>query len=153
VAALEPEHEMNDPLTQNRYQTIEQRVVYNNKGALVQASPAETKANMAALLTSLTNHVNALCAETAEKPAFTIHVVCHGAGLDLFSIAQEDDVLKQRFDDLCVQGVRFLACANTLRGRNLKPADLYGVTDQDVVPSGVAELGYLQMQGFAYIHL
>ena len=144
---------MNDPLTQNRYQTIEQRVVYHNNGASVLASPAETKAYMAALLTSLTNHVNALCAGCAEKPAFTIHVVCHGAGLDLFTIMQEDDVLKQRFEDLCVQGVRFLACANTLRGRNLKPADLYGVTDQDVVPSGVAELGYLQMQGFAYIHL
>lgn len=144
---------MNDPLTQNRYQTIQQRVVYHNNGASVQASPVETKAYITALLTSLTNHVNALCAESAENPAFTIHVVCHSAGLDLFIIVQEDDVLKQRFDDLCAQGVRFLACANSLRGRNLKPADLYGVKDQDVVPSGVAELGYLQMQGFAYIHL
>lgn len=144
---------MNDPLTQNRYQTIEQRVVYHNNGASGQASAAETKAYMTALLTSLTNHVNALCAGSAEKPAFTIHVICHGTGLDLFAIVQADAVLKQRFDNLCEQGVRFLACANTLRGRNLKPADLYGVTDQDVVPSGVAELGYLQMQGFAYIHL
>lgn len=144
---------MNDPLTQNRYQTIEQRVVYHNNGTSVQASPAETKAYMTALLTSLTNHVHALCTGFDEKPAFTIHVVCHGAGLDLFAIVQADAVLKRRFDNLCEQGVRFLACANSLRGRNLKPANLYGVTDQDVVPSGVAELGYLQMQGFAYIHL
>lgn len=144
---------MNDPLIQNRYQTIEQRVVYHNNGTSVQASPAETKAYITALLTSLTNHVNAIGAGSADEPAFTIHVVCHGAGLDLFAIVQADAVLKQRFDNLCEQGVRFLACANTLRGSNLKPADLYGVTDQDVVPSGVAELGYLQMQGFAYIHL
>ena len=144
---------MNDPLIHNRYQTIEQRVVYHNNGASVHASPVETKAYMTALLTSLTNHVNALCAGLAEKQAFTIHVVCHGAGLDLFAIVQEDAVLRQRFDSLCEQGVRFLVCANTLRGRNMKLADIYGATDQDVVPSGVAELGHLQMQGFAYIHL
>ena len=32
------------------------------------------------------------------------------------------------------------------------PADLYGVKDADVVPSGVAELARLQGQGFVYIH-
>lgn len=144
---------MNEPLRQHRYQTLEQRVVYHNNGAGISATPQETKAYMGALLTSLINHVNALCAVSAEKPPFTIHVVCHGAGVDLFALVQADDHLKQCFDDLCEQGVRFLVCANTLRGRKLTTADLYRVTEQDVVPSGVAELGHLQMQGFAYIHL
>lgn len=144
---------MNERLKQNRYQTIEQRVVYHNNGAGALAAPQETKAYMGTLFTSLTNHVNALCVASPDKPTFTIHVVCHGAGLDLFAIVQTDDHLKQRFDDLCEQGIRFLVCANSLRGRQMTIADLYRVTEQDIVPSGVAELGYLQIQGFAYIHL
>jgi hypothetical protein len=35
---------------------------------------------------------------------------------------------------------------------NLTPADLYGVADADIVPSGVAEIARLQGQGFVYIH-
>lgn len=145
---------MNDPLTHNRYsKSGEQRVVYHNNGAYINAAPVETKAYMAALLTSLTNHVQALSAGCETKPAFTIRVVCHGAGLDLFQIAEADDILKKRFDNLCEQGVRFLACANTMRARNLEIKNLYRLSEDDVVPSGVAELAYLQIQGFAYIHL
>lgn len=144
---------MNDPLTQNRYQTTEQRVVYHNNGAYINASASETKAYMAALLTSLSNHVQALSAGCESKPAFTIRVVSHAAGLDLFAIVENDEALRTRFDSLREQGVRFLVCANTMRARNLSVDDLCGASERDIVPSGVAELAHLQMQGFAYIHL
>ena len=38
-----------------------------------------------------------------------------------------------------------------MRGMGVKPGDLYGVKDEDVVPSGVAEIARLQGLGFVYI--
>ena len=144
---------MSDPLNNNRYHSpVEQRVVYHNNGAHINASPVDTKAYMASLLTSLTNHVQALRSDAAPS-GFAIHVVCHGAGVDLFGIVEADETLKNRFDHLHEQGVRFLVCANTLRARALEPKNLCRVAENDIVPSGVAELAWLQMQGFAYIHL
>ena len=47
------------------------------------------------------------------------------------------------------QGVRFHICANTLKARSIHlEEDLYDATQDDVVPSGVAELSNLQIQGF-----
>ena len=55
-------------------------------------------------------------------------------------------------DGLKNQGVQFKVCANTLKGRKVNmEQDLYMVEEADIVPSGVAELGILQAQGFAYI--
>ncbi len=34
----------------------------------------------------------------------------------------------------------------------LRPQDLYGVKDEDIVPSGVAEIARLQGLGYVYIH-
>jgi intracellular sulfur oxidation DsrE/DsrF family protein len=42
-------------------------------------------------------------------------------------------------------------CANTLKGRNVPMDALYDTDQADIVPSGVAELGKLQGEGFAYI--
>jgi uncharacterized protein len=49
--------------------------------------------------------------------------------------------------------VRFLICANTLRERKIDWHHLYGVTAEDIVASGVAELARLQTIVFVYIHL
>jgi intracellular sulfur oxidation DsrE/DsrF family protein len=50
------------------------------------------------------------------------------------------------------QGVRFLVCANTLKGRKVVPDDhLYRVSEGDIVPSGVAELSKLQLEGYTYV--
>lgn len=143
---------MTDPLTINRYNNPKnQRIVYHNNGGT-----PDNKTYLAALLTSLGNHIQALVGDGAEIEqinSFTLHVVSHGAGVDLFDTVQNDDRLKQRFDMLQKRGVRFLVCANTLRARNLDWKTLYGVSEHDIVPSGVAELAWLQAQGFAYIHL
>ena len=50
------------------------------------------------------------------------------------------------------QNVSFDVCNNTLKGRKINyEKDLYDVFDEDIVPSGVAELSHLQQQGFTYI--
>ncbi|WP_245823153.1 DsrE family protein [Antarctobacter heliothermus] len=50
------------------------------------------------------------------------------------------------------QNVKFHVCNNTLTGRNINYSDdLYDVWDDDIVPSGVAELSKLQQDGYTYI--
>ena len=43
-------------------------------------------------------------------------------------------------------------CRSTLDERNIDWHTLYGVKQEDLVPSGVAELARLQLMGFQYIH-
>lgn len=63
-----------------------------------------------------------------------------------------DDVMAAKIDGLKAQGVAFNVCANTLKGKNVDlEGDLYGATQADVVPSGVAELAKLQAEGYTYI--
>ena len=79
-------------------------------------------------------------------------MVSLGDGVALFQSAANDKELAGRIDALKGMGVRFLVCANTLRERKIDRTTLYGVGEDDLVPSGVAELTRLQGMGFAYIH-
>jgi intracellular sulfur oxidation DsrE/DsrF family protein len=99
-------------------------------------------------LNSIKNHI-----EAVGKDHIEIRVVDHSAGVDLFQIAQTDKLLAGQIDYLRAQGVRFLICANTLRERQIDWHTLRGVKEDDIVPSGVAELARLQGMGFVYIHL
>ena len=66
--------------------------------------------------------------------------------------ANADEQMQVRIDGLKNQGVQFQICANTLKGRKISlEDDLYNADAADVVPSGVAQLGILQAQGYAYI--
>ena len=57
-----------------------------------------------------------------------------------------------KIDGLKAQGVSFNVCANTVRGRKVDmESDLYNVSQDDIVPSGVAEVAKLQQEGYAYI--
>ena len=49
------------------------------------------------------------------------------------------------------QGVGFQICPNTLRGRQIPRDALYDASNEDIVPSGVAELSRLQQMGYTYI--
>jgi len=49
-----------------------------------------------------------------------------------------------------VQAWALNICANTLKGRKVPTDVLYDFSEADVVPSGVAELGHLQAQDYAY---
>lgn len=117
------------------------RVLYHNNGA-----PGDEAAYFGRLLVSLANHL-------AAVPQAEILVINHAAGLHLLERAGADKALQSRIDALRGQGVRFLVCANTLANMGIDWHGLPGVTEEDIVPSGVAELAARQLQGFAYIHL
>jgi len=113
----------------------------------------------AGALRNIQNHINAVGAENLD-----LKVVLHGNGLALlvepdalsklpkFKFANANDKMTAKIDGLKNQGVAFNVCANTVKGRKVDlNNDLYNVDNADVVPSGVAELAKLQMQGYTYI--
>ena len=113
----------------------------------------------AGALRNIQNHINAVGKENLE-----IKVVLHGNGLALlldpdsleklkkFKHANADEKMTAKIDGLKAQGVSFNVCANTIKGRQVDlEGDLYNVNQDDIVPSGVAEVAKLQQQGYAYI--
>lgn len=110
-------------------------------------------------LRNIQNHINAVGAENMD-----IKVVLHGNGLSLlldpdslerlpkFKHANATEQMAAKIDGLKQQGVNFAVCNNTITGRKVDMSrDLYDVSEKDIVPSGVAELSHLQMQGYTYI--
>lgn len=96
---------------------------------------------------NIQNHINAVGAENLD-----LKVVLHGNGLGVLMNAKEDETLQTAVGSLKSQNVSFHVCNNTLQGRDISyEDDLYDVWEQDIVPSGVAELAHLQQQGYAYI--
>lgn len=113
----------------------------------------------AGALRNIQNHINAVGADNMD-----IKVVLHGNGLSLlldpdsleklkkFKHANADEKMSANIDGLKSQGVRFQVCANTVKGRKVDlESDLYDVNQSDIVPSGVAEVAKLQLEGYAYI--
>jgi intracellular sulfur oxidation DsrE/DsrF family protein len=113
----------------------------------------------AGALRNIQNHINAVGADNLD-----LKVVLHGNGLALlldpdsleklnkFKHANANDSMTAKIDSLKDQGVAFNVCANTVRGRKVDlKHDLYDVENDDVVPSGVAEVARLQAMGYSYI--
>ena len=116
-----------------------QKVVYHVNGGDVQQNRTAMR--------NIQNHINAVGADRMD-----IRVVMHGPGLNLLINALEDEQLRASIDSLKLQNVSFQVCANTLVSRNLDiSTDLYDATEADIIPSGVAHLSHLQLQGFTYI--
>ena len=118
-----------------------QKVVYQNDGGW-----PDDQAYFDRLLHNINAHI------AATDGQVEIRVVSFASGVKLFQLAKGDPALAASLDALRGKGVRFLVCRNTMRAMGLRPGDLYGVKDEDVVPSGVAELARLQGLGFVYIH-
>ncbi len=98
-------------------------------------------------LRNVQNHINAIGVDNIE-----VRIVLHGRGVGLLMRAKKDQKLQQAVTSLKTQNVSFSVCNNTLVGGNLSyEDDLFEVFDDDIVPSGVAEVSYLQQQGFTYI--
>ena len=96
---------------------------------------------------NIQNHINAVGAENMD-----IKVVLHGNGLGVLMTAMNDDQLQTAVSSLKGQNVKFHVCNNTLKGRKISYSDdLYDTWEEDIVPSGVAELSHLQQQGYTYI--
>jgi len=95
---------------------------------------------------NIQNHINAVGAENMD-----IKVVIHGNGIGLMKSANAKGKLQTAVAGLKSQNVEFQVCNNTLKGRKISYKELYEVFDEDIVPSGVAELSHLQQQGYTYI--
>lgn len=126
-----------------------QKVVYHING--------DDPKQQGAALGNILNHINAVNASELD-----VKVVLHGDGLSLLlfpdqrsktrmKAANATEEMQVRVAGLKQQGVQFQVCANTLKGRQIPVDALYDVSESDIVPSGVAQLGVLQAQGYAYI--
>lgn len=71
-----------------------------------------------------------------------IRIVMYASGVAW--LKNPDAKEKEMIDKLRGEGVRFLVCNNTLHEQNIDFHSLYGVLDADVVPSGFAEVAFLQ---------
>lgn len=120
----------------------DQKVVYHNNGR-----GKDSGEYFKGLMKNLDNHVDAV-----GKDHIEIRVVSHGDGLVMFQSAKDQKELADKIDALRQQGVKFLICRNTLTERKIDWKTLYGVTEADIVPSGIAELARLQQQSFLYVH-
>lgn len=118
-----------------------QRVVYQNSGGL-----PDDRAYFLRVLRNIGAHIS------ATEGNVEISLVSFSGGVKVFRDAKTDPELAKAIDAALAKKVRFLVCANTMRAMNVTPADLHGVTEADVVPSGVAEIARLQGKGYAYIH-
>ena len=81
--------------------------------------------------TILNNAENVIKAFAPEK--VEVEIVCHGEGIKLLQPAATH--YSARIMKLHTSGVTFAACANTIKGKHLKPSDLYGFVT--VVKSGI----------------
>ncbi len=108
-------------------------------------------------LRNIQNHINAVGAENLD-----LRVVMHGNGVSLLlepdqventkmKAGNADDNMTARISNLKDQGVTFKICANTLKGRKIELDYLFDASEDDIVPSGVAEIAHLQAEGFAYL--
>jgi len=98
-------------------------------------------------LRNIQNHINAVGKDNME-----IKVVLHGNGVGLLKSAKGNEKLQMDVTSLKSQAVAFHVCNNTLKGRKIDyNNDLFEVFEDDIVPSGVAELSRLQQMGYTYI--
>lgn len=118
-----------------------QKVVYHVN---YPGGPADKKYNGA--MKNIQNHINAVGAKNLD-----LKVVIHGNGIGLLQSAKMPGKVQTAVANLRSQNVNFSVCANTLKGRKIGIDTLYEVFDEDIVPSGVAELAHLQARGYTYI--
>lgn len=119
-----------------------QKVVYH-----VNYDGGEKDKRYRGAMRNIQNHINAVGAENME-----IKVVLHGNGLGVLKSAKKNDKLQGQVASLKSQNVEFHVCNNTLKGRKISYSDdLFDVFEEDIVPSGVAELSRLQQMGYTYI--
>jgi len=97
-------------------------------------------------LKNIQNHINAVGAENLD-----LKVVIHGNGINLLTAAKTPGKVQTAVANLKSQNIGFDVCANTLKGKKITLDQLYEVFEEDVVPSGVAELARLQSMGYTYI--
>jgi intracellular sulfur oxidation DsrE/DsrF family protein len=84
--------------------------------------------------------------EALGKDASEIEIVAFGPGVDML---KKDSPVAARVAEAIHNGVRVVACQNTMRARKLGPADM--LPEIGTVPSGVVEIMQRQREGYAYL--
>lgn len=104
-------------------------------------------------LRNIKNHLNALGDENAE-----IIVVTHGSGAFALvdgAMGKKDQKTGKVYDfrdaiaGLANRGVKFQICANTIRGKKIDKNKIN--ENAEIIPSGVAQVAYLQQKGYLYV--
>ncbi len=90
----------------------------------------------------LRNIANGLKAAEQWQGKMEVTVVLYAKGLSL--LKNPDEKTKAQIDNLVSKGVHFDVCNNSLLEGGINFHNLYHVTDEDIVPSGFAEVAYLQ---------
>lgn len=102
------------------------------------------------ILGNVSNYIKALDATGKKTEAI---VVMNGDGVNLLRQAKQvemsaDAKLPGKITELKEKGVKFDVCYNTLAGRKIKFDELFDAKPEDIIPSGVAEVGRLEAQGY-----
>ena len=83
-----------------------------------------------------------------DAPGTNVEIVCHGPAI--FMLVKDKSVLSDIMQELQTkQGVRFAACANSMRKNNIDKSQLVPVAV--VVPNGVMEVVAKEEEGWSYI--
>ncbi len=92
----------------------------------------------------LRNIANSLKAVATWGGIMNVKVVMYAKGVAWLKTPDANE--KATLDMLRSKGVQFLVCNNSLMEQGIDFHTLYGVTDADIVPSGFAEVAFLQAQ-------
>ena len=92
----------------------------------------------------LRNIANSLNAADEWQGRFTVKMVLYAKGLTL--LKNPDEATRKQLDKLRGRGVQIEVCGNSLVEQGVDFHTLYGVSDADIVPSGFAEVAYLQVR-------
>jgi len=84
--------------------------------------------------------------EAFGKDKVTVEVVVYGPGIGMLKM---DSEAGNRVNDAVANGVKIVACENTMHGMKLTRKDM--LDSISYVPGGVIELMDKQKQGYAYI--
>jgi intracellular sulfur oxidation DsrE/DsrF family protein len=84
--------------------------------------------------------------EALGKDASEIEIVAYGPGIEML---KKDSPVAARVAEALHNGVRVVACQNTMRARKLTPADM--IPEIGYVPSGVVEIMQREREGYAYL--
>ena len=80
------------------------------------------------------------------KENIAVEVVAYGPGL---AMLQLDSPASNRIADALREGVKVVACENTMRGQKLTKDDM--LSGISYVPAGVSEIMLLQEAGYTYV--
>lgn len=129
------------PVTATSSNYIVPNIEHANFGMIKIVVPVSTN-DKAVQGMKLRNIGNAITAVSEWKGKTRVTVVLYAKGVSL--LQNPDLATRTQIDNLKSKGVKFDVCNNSLKEQGINYHTLYRVNDDDIVPSGFAEVAYLQ---------